>query len=81
MLYLTTKKNERKINVRVGSGPRSLCPQDPLGWFPGPTFSFPGKCTPFLFKTDQQTDFPGEPVVKDLHFRCRGCGFYPWLGN
>ena len=26
-------------------------------------------------------DFPGGPVVKTLHFYCRGCGFDPWLGN
>ena len=26
-------------------------------------------------------DFPGGPVVKTLHFHCRGHGFDPWLGN
>ena len=25
--------------------------------------------------------FPGGPVVKTLHFQCRGCRFDPWLGN
>ena len=25
--------------------------------------------------------FPGGPVVKTLHFHCRGHGFSPWLGN
>lgn len=26
-------------------------------------------------------DFPGGPVLETLHFRCRGCGFEPELGN
>ena len=26
-------------------------------------------------------DFPGGPVVKTLHFHCRGYGFDPWSGN
>ena len=26
-------------------------------------------------------DFPGGPVVKTLHFHCRGHGFDAWLGN
>ena len=26
-------------------------------------------------------DFPGGPVVKTLHFHCRGHGFHPWLRN
>ena len=26
-------------------------------------------------------DFSGGPVTKTLYFQCRGCGFYPWLGN
>ena len=26
-------------------------------------------------------DFPGGPVVKTLHFQCRGCGFHPWSGK
>ena len=25
--------------------------------------------------------FPGGPVVKTLHFHCRGRGFDPWSGN
>ena len=25
--------------------------------------------------------FPGGPVVKTLHFHCKGHGFDPWLGN
>ena len=25
--------------------------------------------------------FPGYPMVKTLHFQCRGPGFNPWLGN
>ena len=26
-------------------------------------------------------DFPGSPVVRTLHFYCRGHRFDPWLGN
>ena len=26
-------------------------------------------------------DFPGDPMVKTLHFICRGHGFDPWSGN
>ena len=26
-------------------------------------------------------DFPGGPVVKTLHFHCRGHGVNPWLRN
>ena len=26
-------------------------------------------------------DFPGSPVVKTLHFHCRGHRFDPWLGS
>ena len=26
-------------------------------------------------------DFPGGPVVKTLHFHCRGRGFDPWSGK
>ena len=26
-------------------------------------------------------DFPGGPVVKTLHFHCRGLGFDPWSGS
>ena len=26
-------------------------------------------------------DFPGRPVVKNLHFHCRGHRFYHWSGN
>ena len=26
-------------------------------------------------------DFPGGPVVKTLHFHCRGHRFDTWLGN
>ena len=26
-------------------------------------------------------DFPGGPVVKNLHSHCRGRGFNPWSGN
>ena len=26
-------------------------------------------------------DFPGSPVVKTLHFHCRGRRFNPWSGN
>ena len=26
-------------------------------------------------------DFPGGPVVKNLSFHCRGCGFNPSLGT
>ena len=26
-------------------------------------------------------DFPGSPMVKTLHFHCRGQRFSPWLGN
>ena len=29
----------------------------------------------------QLRDFPGGPVVKTLHFHCRGCGFDPWSGK
>ena len=32
------------------------------------------------FKTNTG-DFPGSPVVKTLHFHCRGHGFDPWWGN
>ena len=32
-----------------------------------------------LFK--KYSDFPGIPVVKILHFQCRGPGFNPWLGT
>ena len=33
----------------------------------------------FLFKN--YWDFPGGPVVKTLHFYCRGCGFDLWSAN
>ena len=26
-------------------------------------------------------DFPGGPVVRTLHFQCRGHRFNPWLGD
>ena len=26
-------------------------------------------------------DFPGSPVVKNLDFHCRACGFDPWSGK
>ena len=26
-------------------------------------------------------DFPGGPVIKTLHFQCRGHGFDPWSGK
>ena len=26
-------------------------------------------------------DFPGSPVVKTLHFQCKGCKFDLWLGT
>ena len=26
-------------------------------------------------------EFPGGPVVRTLHFHCRGLGFDPWLGT
>ena len=29
----------------------------------------------------QLRDFSGGPVVKTLHFHCRGCGFDPWSGK
>ena len=29
----------------------------------------------------QLGEYPGCPVVRTLHFRFRGHGFYPWLGN
>ena len=32
------------------------------------------------FKNEDR-DFVGSPVVKTLHFHCRGHGFDPWLGN
>ena len=28
-----------------------------------------------------KTLHPGGPVVKTLHFHCRGLGFYPWSGK
>ena len=28
-----------------------------------------------------QQDFPGCPLVKTLHFKCRGRRFNPWLGS
>ena len=33
------------------------------------------------FKNRQQLNFPGGPVVKSLHFRCRGRRFDPRSGN
>ena len=34
-----------------------------------------------LSEKSQTVDFPGGPVVKTLHFHCRGPGFDPCLGN
>ena len=33
------------------------------------------------FKNRAVGDFPSGPVVKFLHFQCRGHGFNPWLRN
>ena len=35
----------------------------------------------FLLKKIFPWDFPGGPVVKTLHFHCRGLGFNPQRGN
>ena len=32
-------------------------------------------------KTQASWDFPGGPVVKIMHFQCRGHRFNPWSGN
>ena len=32
-------------------------------------------------KAHVRREFPGNPVLKTLHFHCRGCGFDPWSGN
>ena len=32
-------------------------------------------------KTVHTGDFPCGPVVRTLHFHCRGLGFNPWLVN
>ena len=32
-------------------------------------------------KGDALGDFPGDPVVKTLHFQCRKCRFDLWLEN
>ena len=34
-----------------------------------------------LFQKCEPGDFPGGPVVRTLHFHCRGCRFDPWFGN
>ena len=32
-----------------------------------------------LLKWNNARDFPVGPVIKTLHFQCRGHGFHPWL--
>ena len=34
-----------------------------------------------LSSKSQVLDFSGFPVVRTLHFRCRGHRFHPWSGN
>ena len=50
-----------------------------------PHFSGDGKVsekkTDVRFKHPSFGDFPGGPVVRTLHFHCRGSRFNPWLGN
>ena len=37
--------------------------------------------TQIFFFPEQSGDFPVGPVVKTLHFQCRGHGFDPWSGT
>ena len=39
----------------------------------------PGRISPFL--RPLWKEFPGGPVVRTLHFHCRGHRFDPWSGN
>ena len=32
-------------------------------------------------KNASYQDFPGDPMVKTLHFQCKGHRFDPWSGN
>ena len=34
-----------------------------------------------MIQKRENRDFPGDPVVKILHFHCRGHRFDPWSGN
>ena len=34
-----------------------------------------------MFKKDKSWEFPGGPVVRTLHFHCRGPGFNPGWGT
>ena len=43
--------------------------------FPAPAFSSR------FSKLEASRDFPGGPVLRTLHFHCRGHGFDPWSGN
>ena len=66
--------------------PKALRPQSGL-WRPHPSAShhnpsgshwFVGQG---LFKESHPMDIPGGPVVRILHFPCRGHGFDPWSRN
>ena len=45
-----------------------------------PLENFCSSLKTYALKLDVR-DFPGGPVVKTLHFQCRGHGFDPWSGN
>ena len=34
-----------------------------------------------MIQKHMKRDFPGGPVIKTLHFQCRGGRFNPWSGN
>ena len=34
-----------------------------------------------FFQNTGSGDFPSSPVIRTLHFHCKGCEFNPWTGN
>ena len=50
-------------------------------WMTGQGWLHKGGKYAEVFREEQVWDFPGGPVVKALHFQCRGHRFDPWSGN